>query len=137
MPNIYFCYEQSVLRCQWKVLFQENGVLPRSHVCDGCNRNLSVVRVGAKEYYYFYCSTCKKKYSLRKQTILSFASISIRKFILLVYTFISCLWTYQQVKTEVNVTSSDDDESEVDDKESKHVALLSDKTISRFYTIFR
>ena len=80
---------------------------------------------------------CKKKYSLRKKTILSFASISIRKFILLVYTFISCLWTYQQVKTEVNVTSSDDEESEDKDKESKHVALLSDKTISRFYTIFR
>ena len=44
-----------------EIIFQENGVLPKSHVCAGCNRTLSVVRVGAKENYHFYCSTCKKE----------------------------------------------------------------------------
>ena len=115
-------------------LLQEHGVLPKSTVCEGCCETLSSVHCGAKQYYFFFCNKCKKKTSIRRKTILSFASISFRKLILLIYTFVACLWTYKQVKTEVSVTSSEDEE---DQDDAVRASVLSDKTISRYYTFFR
>lgn len=108
--------------------------MPKSTVCEGCCETLSSVHCGAKQYYFFFCNKCKKKTSIRRKTILSFASISFRKLILLIYTFVACLWTYKQVKTEVSVSSSDDNS---DDDSSSSSSFLSNKTISRFYTVFR
>ena len=101
--------------------------MPKSTVCEGCCETLSSVHCGAKQYYFFFCNKCKKKTSIRRKTILSFASISFRKLILLIYTFVACLWTYKQVKTEVSVSSSDDNS---DDDSSSSSSFLSNKTIS-------
>jgi hypothetical protein len=115
-------------------LLQEHGVLPKSTVCEGCCKTLSSVLCGAKQYYLFFCNKCKKKTSIRRKTILSLASISFRKLILLMYTFVACLWSYKEVKTEVSVSSSDDNS---DDDCSSSSSFLSNKTISRYYTVFR
>ena len=96
--------------------------MPKHKICDKCDSNLSEVHSNNNGYHYFYCSTCRKKYSLRNGTILSMAHVTFRKFVLLVYTFISCIWTYKQVKTEVSISSSedrsDDDESDNDRERS-------------------
>ena len=78
------------------------------------------------------------------ESVLSLAHISFRKFILLVYTLISSFWSYKQVKAEISVSSSDDDDdiedgsedNQADSSDDSH-KFLSNKTISRYYTLFR
>ena len=74
--------------------FQENNVLPSSRKCDTCDLVLTTV-YSHRRYHYFHCKKCSKKYSIRNGSFLSNASISLRKFILLVYIFVTNFWTYK------------------------------------------
>ena len=67
------------------------------------------------------------------------AHLSLRKVVLLVYSFIACFWSYKQVKLEVNVSSSEDegDGGDRGDGLADSPAVLSDRTISRYFTLFR
>ena len=115
-------------------LIQEHSILPRSKVCDVCSLEMAVYS-NKDQYYYFQCRKCKTKQSLRRGTILNMANISFRKFILLAYIFVNNLWSYKQVCTEVGVTSSEEEEE--GENVSKKGSVLSSRTISRYYTVFR
>ena len=67
------------------------------------------------------------------------AHLSLRKVVLLVYSFIACMWSYKQVKLEVNVSSSEDEGDGGDHRDglADSPAVLSDRTISRYFTLFR
>ena len=84
-----------------------------------------------RRYHFFNCNKCKKKYSIRGNTFLSNANISLRKMILLIYIFVFILWNYRTIMRETDLSSDSDDS---DDKAS---SVLSTKTISKYYTYFR
>ena len=109
---------------------QETNILPKSQMCDTCNQELSIPK-SRGNFVYYKCSKCKTQISSRKGTILAHAKISFRRFILLAYSFCQFNWTYDQTKQESCITS---DES---DSESSGGRSLSNKTISKFFTLFR
>ena len=113
--------------------------MPKEKICGSCDRNLIAIHSNGKGYQYFFCPPCKKKYSIKCGTILSMAHLSLRKVVLLVYSFIACFWSYKQVKLEVNVSSSEDegDGGDRGDGLADSPAVLSDRTISRYFTLFR
>ena len=81
-----------------------------SRKCDSCNLHLTTVHsVGS--YHFFYCKYCKKKFSLRNNTFLANANISLRKFVLLIYVFVSNYWTYKVIQKETDISSESDTES--------------------------
>ena len=81
---------------------QDAGIFKKSRNCSSCDENLNVIHQ-EKKYFYFFCNKCKIKISIRKDTILSNVNVSMRKFILLVYVFVSNFWTYQQIKVILEI----------------------------------
>ena len=100
--------------------------------CEFCCKNLSTVYSKGR-YHYFMCKFCNKKFSVRKNTFLSNANVSLRKFILLVYIFVSNYWSYKHIQNETDLTSSDDDS----DVEGDSTSVLGKATISKYFTFFR
>ena len=93
--NKYFIY----------FFFQDNNILPKSRVCESCCNTLTTVHT-LGHYHYFHCKSCNKKYSLRKNTFLYNANVSLRKFVLLIYIFITNCWSYNQIRVETDLTTS-------------------------------
>ena len=93
--NKYFIY----------FFFQDNNILPKSRVCESCCNTLTTVHT-LGHYHYFQCKSCNKKYSLRKNTFLYNANVSLRKFVLLIYIFITNCWSYNQIRVETDLTTS-------------------------------
>ena len=81
---------------------QETNIFPIETKCESCNSTVSKIYVD-KNYHYFRCVKCKVKISVRDQTFLSKSRISLRKFILLVYIFVTNLWTYQQIQVIIQI----------------------------------
>ena len=105
-----------------------------SRKCDSCNLHLTTVHsVGS--YHFFYCKYCKKKFSLRNNTFLANANISLRKFVLLIYVFVSNYWTYKVIQKETDISSESDTESVESDSVSSSV--LGKATISKYFNFFR
>ena len=104
---------------------QTYNILPTDHVCEKCGKQVSKVHLKGTESF-FRC--CQKKQSLKKGTILENCKIIIRKFILLMYTFIVLTFTYNQVMEETSVTSDEDDD---------HSKTTAPTTINKYYTMFR
>ena len=100
--------------------------------CEFCCQNLSTVYSKGR-YYFFKGKFCNKKFSVRKNTFLSNANVSLRKFILLVYIFVSNYWSYKHIQNETDLTSSDSDDSDGEDCSS----VLGTATISKYFTFFR
>lgn len=123
------------------LFIKDHGVLPKSRSCGQCDKTLNTVHCNSKGYHYFFCNSCKKKYSLRNGTILSLANISFRKIVFLVYFFITSFLSYKQVRKEVSISSSEDDcdesNGDEEDDDSAKRCIMSNKTISRYYSIFR
>ena len=109
---------------------QDFGVLHKTVKCTNCDKTLDEVHTN-KKYFYFLCSLCKKKISIRTNSIISNANISLRKFTLLVYIFINNFWNYQQIQTETCLSSDEED------NDSSESSVLSTKTINRYFTAFR
>ena len=104
-------------------------------------RHLTLFTVIPRDIITFFCNSCKKKYSVRNGTILSLANISFRKIVFLVYFFITSFLSYKQVRKEVSISSSEDDcdesNGDEEDDDSAKRCIMSNKTISRYYSIFR
>ena len=66
------------------LFIKDHGVLSKSRSCGQCDKTLNTVHCNSKGYHYFFCNSCKKKYSLRNGTILSLANISFRKIVFFV-----------------------------------------------------
>ena len=47
--------------------------------------------------YNFWCKECRKKTAVRKNTILYKSKFSLRRFVLLLYSFTCIYWTYADV----------------------------------------
>ena len=78
---------------------QKYGILHTSIQCSDCDKTIVDVKSNSKSNYFFFnCKDCRKKYSIRSNSILSNANISLRKLILLVYIFVSNFWTYKQIQ---------------------------------------
>ena len=61
---------------------QNTEILPTKQTCQKCNKVLN--KQSNRGYFvYFRCTTCKKRISARKGTVLSDSKISLRRFILL------------------------------------------------------
>ena len=75
----------------------ELGLIPKSRKCENCEKVLDVI-YSQKDYNFFRCFACDKKFSVRADTILSNSKISLRKFVLLIYLFIANYWTYKQIQ---------------------------------------
>ena len=124
------------------LFIKDHGVLPKSRSCGQCDKTLNTVHCNSKGYHYFFCNSCKKKYSLRNGTILSLANISFRKIV-----FFLCISSSQHsslisnVRKEVSISSSEDDcdesNGDEEDDDSAKRCIMSNKTISRYYSIFR
>lgn len=123
------------------LFIKDHGVLPKSRSCGQCDKTLNTVHCNSKGYHYFFCNSCKKKYSVRNGTILSLANISFRKIVFLEYFFITSFLSYKQVRKEVSISSSEDDcdesNGDEEDDDSAKRCIMSNKTISRYYSIFR
>ena len=123
------------------LFIKDHGVLPKSRSCGQCDKTLNTVHYNSKGYHYFFCNSCKKKYSARNGTILSLANISFRKIVFLEYFFITSFLSYKQVRKEVSISSSEDDcdesNGDEEDDDSAKRCIMSNKTISRYYSIFR
>ena len=104
---------------------QEHKILPTEVNCDICNTPTSTVQISGNKSY-FRC--CQKKYNLRKNTILENSKMSLRKFILMLYCFVTPTFTCAQVQEETSITS--DEESEADQTTSK-------TTVNKYYTMLR
>ena len=76
---------------------QETKVLPNSQTCQKCTSENDEI-IYEKNYAYVRCKTCWSKTSIRKGTLLSKSSMSLRRFILLCYSFVQWTWTYKQGK---------------------------------------
>ena len=76
---------------------QETKVLPNSQTCQKCTSENDEI-IYEKNYAYVRCKTCWSKTSIRKGTLLSKSSMSLRRFILLCYSFVQWTWTYTQGK---------------------------------------
>jgi hypothetical protein len=100
--------------------------------CEGCNAHLTTVQSFGR-YHFFKCNACKKKFSVRKNTFLSQANVSLRKFILLIYIFVSNFWSYKQIQRETDLTSSESDNSD-DNKDGSSSSVLAMDTISKYFT---
>ena len=128
---------------------QKHGILKKSDNCSKCGMHLDVIHRDRK-YNYFYCNDCKSKSSIRANSVLSNANISMRKFALLVYVFVSNFWTYRQImvsifyrshvsimsiscKEETDLTS----EEEESDSEQGTNSVLSSSKINKYFTMFR
>ena len=61
---------------------------------------------------------------------------SLRKFILLVYVFVSNFWNYKQIQKETDL-SSDDESSDSEDAPGSSSHYLANDTISKYHTFFR
>ena len=122
------------------LFIKDHGVLPKSRSCGQCDKTLNTVHCNSKGYHYFFCNSCKKKYSSRNGTILSLANISFRKIVFLVYFVITPFLSYKQVRKEVSISSSEDDcdesNGDEEDDDSAKRCIMSNKTISRYYSIF-
>ena len=115
------------LKSQVKFL-QENLILPTTQTCDPCNQIITKLsNEGSK--VFFRCGKCKSKISIRKGTVLYNSKLSLRRFILLVYSFTQHNWTYKQVENEVCITSDED--------ESEDAVRISPNTINNFTKYFR
>ena len=123
------------------LFIKDHGVLPKSRSCGQCDKTLNTVHCNSKGYCYSFCNSCKKKYSVRNGTILSLANISFRKIVFLVYFFITPFLSYKQVRKEVSISRSEDDcdesNGDEEDDDSAKRCIMSNKTISRYYYIFR
>ena len=70
---------------------KQHCILNNKANCSKCLQEVDeMVCKPGTSYWYFLCSSCKTKVSIRDNTILSHAKIGIRTFILLAYTFIMC-----------------------------------------------
>ena len=115
------------LKSQIKFL-QENQILPKIQTCVPCNQIITKLsNEGSK--VFFRCGKCKSKISIRKGTVLYNSKLSLRRFILLVYSFTQHNWTYKQVENEVCITSDED--------ESEDAVRISPNTINIFTKYFR
>ena len=74
---------------------QETNILTKSQTCNKCNTVNGDI-IYEKRYAYVRCNTCWSKTSIRKGTLLSRSKMSLRRFILLCYTFVQWTWTYAQ-----------------------------------------
>ena len=117
----------SDLKSQIKFL-QDTNILPSTQTCIPCNKVLNKM-CNEGSFVYFRCGKCKKRVSIRKGTVLWNSKLSLRRFILLVYSFTQYNWTYKQVDNEVCITS-DEDESSPSQK-------LSPTSINRYATYIR
>ena len=61
---------------------------------------------------------------------------SLRKFILLLYVFVSNFWNYKQIQKETDL-SSDDESSDSEDAPGSSSHYLANDTISKYHTFFR
>ena len=109
--------------------------MPTSTKCEFCDKLLTTVYTKGS-YHFFQCKECNKKFSLRKNTFLSNANISLRKFILLVYIFVANFWTYKDIQKETNLSSTDEENSDNEDGASSSTHL-GKATISKYFTFFR
>ena len=117
------------LKSQIKFL-QDTNILPTSQTCTNCNKLLNKSSAEGSSVF-FRCGRCKKKISIRKGTILWNSKLSLRRFILLVYSFTQQNWTYKQMENEVCITT--DEESE----EQSASTIMSSKSINRYSKFFR
>ena len=115
------------LKSQVKFL-QETKVLPITQTCDPCNKVLTKLATKSN-FVYFQCGLCRKRISIRRGTVLWNSKLSLRRFILLVYSFTQHNWTYKQVDTEVCITSDED--------ENTTSKTLSSKSIDKYSKYFR
>ena len=76
---------------------QKTNILPSSQECHKCKIFCDDL-IFQQNYAYFRCKTCWTKMSIRSKTLLSKSRMSIRRFILLCYTFVQWTWTYTQGK---------------------------------------
>ena len=74
---------------------QELDILPKHKICEKCTRVQDRLEF-SKNYVFFRCHVCKTKQSVRGGTILSKSHLSLRRFILVCYTFVQFTWTYSQ-----------------------------------------
>ena len=117
----------SDLKSQIKFL-KDTNILPNTQTCQPCNKVLTKLSIEGN-FAFFRCSQCKRRVSIRKGTVLSNSKLSLRRFILLVYSFLQHNWTYNQVDNEVCMTS--------DEEESTTSTALSPSSINRYSTFFR
>ena len=74
---------------------QDRNILPKSSTCSNCHTVQHLLEY-KKNYVFFRCRNCWSKRSVRSGTILSKSKISLRRFILLCYTFVQWTWKYTQ-----------------------------------------
>ena len=74
---------------------QELDILPKHKICEKCTRVQDRLEF-SKNYVFFRCHECKTKQSVRGGTILSKSHLSLRRFILVCYTFVQFTRTYSQ-----------------------------------------
>ena len=117
------------LKSQIKFL-QDTKILPDKQTCSKCNKVLRKATVEGN-FVFFRCGMCKKRISIRKGTILWNSKLSLRRFILLVYSFTQQTWTYKQVENEVCITTDEENEEE------SSSTILSSKSINKYSTFFR
>ena len=87
---------QMILDIESQVNFlQESKILPKSNNCEKCSEPRNSLEY-KKNYVYFKCEKCQGKQSVRHGTILSKSRMSMRRFILLTYTFVQWSWKYSQ-----------------------------------------
>lgn len=79
---------------------QDNSVMKKEFKCSKCNILIGELTKN-KNYFYFFCKDCNKKFSVRTNSILSNANISLRKFTLLVYVFAKNFWSYKNIQVTI------------------------------------
>lgn len=120
------------------VFCQTVGLLPKQSSCPSCNKRINkiykVQRSGArKAHFRFQCNhrSCKKsgknQVSIRKDTLFENLHISIRKTLLLIYTFVLKL-QYEDICTELAISS---------DEETKAYSKPSTKTVADLHKTLR
>ena len=93
------------------------------------------MRLKNDENFELYISFMQLRWYHFRKLFRSNANISLRKFILLIYCFVSNFWTYDQISKETDLTTSEEDS---DDEEGKsQSSVLSRKTISSYFSYFR
>ena len=84
----------------------ENNVLKSSHVCSNCNIVITHRRRDPNlNYYYYRCTSCVEKSSMRKGTFLNFKHVEPRTFVLMLYLFL--FWqsaSIEAIQHEVIIT---------------------------------
>ena len=97
------CRRLQTVDDQVQFMISEN-LFPKTVQCKNCDTILENYKIRGN-YVYFHCGLCKCNNNIRSGTFLEESRISLRRFILLSYSFVTTTMTYKQIQHEVTVTS--------------------------------